>query len=270
MYCYLYKSILPAVFVFVCCTSGFAGTGTTLGLEYQSEYYWRGMSFYGEAPNSPRGVFFPSISQSLGGFNFSVIGEIPAAYLENQPNTVEKTWIGVDFTAAYQFSVSEDAVRMGLKTGYYMYPQSKEKSGYRMDSLKAAFTLQFKKIFLRPEFLAVYGARVGRQQEGRENYKDFYIKVTFDHSVALSEKIELVPGGWISYFHYPSSKTWNSSGYHGLCDIAGFLKVSIKIGSLLKLYGSFSTAVVTAPWHDIWGGQDRLHFWGTSGVSCTF
>ncbi len=267
----IFFNILPILFfVLNICTEINGKTGTLIGLEYNSEYYWRGMSFYGSTDNSSRGVLFPTVGQSLGDLNFSITGEIPAAYLENQPNNTEKTWIGVDFTADYSRSIIADTLILGGRVGYYMYPQSKKESGYRKDSVKLALSAQLKKILLRPEFSFSYSMRTGRQEEGRENFKDFYMELSFNHEYQLYENVQLTAGGWISYFYYASSKSWIGSEYQGLCDVAAYVELSVRIKNGLSLYGRFSTALVTAPWHDVWGGQDRLHIWATTGISCKF
>ena len=247
-----------------------AKTGTSVGLEYNSEYYWRGLSFYGDPANSSRGVLFPWVGQALGDFYFTISGEIPTAYLENEPNDTEKVWIGVDFIAAYNTTLMDGLLGLGGRVAYFMYPQSKDQSVYRKDFFDISAWVQLKKVFLKPKLKYSQYLRVSDQGGAQDNLEDIYIELSVSHAFQLYEKVSLTLGGWISYFYYPSSKVWPNDDYHGFTDIAAYSKLAVSVGEGLSIYGKFSAAVVTAPWHDVWGSQDRLHLWATFGVSYGF
>lgn len=242
-----------------------AKTGTSVGIEYNSEYYWRGMSFYGEV-NATRGVLFPWVGQALGDFYFTISGEIPTAYLENEPNAVEEAWLGIDFIAAYNKTILDDALLVGGRVAYFMYPQSKDKSsdGYRNDFFDLSAWVQLKKVFLKPKLKYSQYLRVSDRGGSQDNLKDIYVELSVSHAFQLYKNVSLTLGGWTSYFYYPSA---NENGY---CDIAAYSKLAVSVGDGLSLYGKFNAAIVTAPWHDISGGQDRLHLWATAGVSYGF
>ena len=65
----------------------------SLGLDYWSDYFWRGFRFYGDA-DSTRGVLFPWTSRSWRGLSFSAVGELPQSRLGGNPNATEKVWAG--------------------------------------------------------------------------------------------------------------------------------------------------------------------------------
>jgi hypothetical protein len=81
-----------------------AERAASVALDYSSNYFWRGFSFYGDA-SAARDAFFPWVRASWNDLSLTVAGELPQTMQGGAPNTTEMAWVGVDFISSGSTSV---------------------------------------------------------------------------------------------------------------------------------------------------------------------
>jgi hypothetical protein len=253
-----------------------AQSSVSVGLDYSSDYYWRGFSFYGDA-DSARGVFFPWVGTSWKALSFTVVGEVPEAMLGGNPNSTEEAWVGVDFILSYSTPLFEDRLRLGSRVAYFLYPNSPNVNldGARNDMIDLGIWLQLDKVLLKPKLEYSQIFRIDDRDGQQTALSDIYLRLSVRHSFVPLEHLIVTPAASIAYFWYPSSEYWNDpakGGYgddfRGLSDIVGSLHATTDYWPRFSPYASLNLGI--APDQDfyrIWGRDQRVHVWVTVGVS---
>lgn len=248
---------------------------TTIGMEYRSEYFWRGLSFYGNE-NASRGVIFPYISQKLGDFGVYVGGEIATAALEDQASVTEEQWYGVDFILSYSKSFFNNNFKVSLNPGFYWYPNSpaaRTADDYNNSFFDVAVSFQLPRVFLKPTLSYSQYLRIDDFDGTRENLLDIYVKLSGSHTFKINDNFSTTVGGSIAYFYYPSSEEWNQANgddFRGLSDIVLYTKLNVSINKYVALYASFNIGIVPdEDFYAAWGGEDILHLFSKFGITYT-
>ncbi|MGH0037731.1 MAG: hypothetical protein ACQGVK_22100 [Myxococcota bacterium] len=253
-----------------------AQTRVSAGLDYWSDYFWRGFSFYGDE-SSPRGVLFPWVAASWKQLSFSVVGEVPESMFGGKPNSTEKAWVGVDFILSGEASLLDDRLAVGGRTAYFLYPNSRHENDDdgRNDFAELAAWIQLPKLPLRPRLEYSQYFRVDDRGGEQDVYEDIYLRFSLEHGFEPLEHLLVSTRGSIAYFWYPSSKYWNDpdegghgDDYRGLSDIVASIGLSTDYwrGFTPKL-GLNVAYVPDRDFYRVWGRDQRWHAWVTAGVS---
>ena len=258
--------------------------GIDAGIEYRSEYFWRGFSFYGGDTNNPRGVYFPWIGFGFSDFYFSVSGEVASARVaDNQPNNVERGWYGIDYILDFNKKLFSESITLGIRAAYFMYPNSPdineevngEGKDWRNDFAEAAASITVNALPLNPKILVSYYYRIDDRDGTQENAEDVYAQFSVSHTFAIAQNASLKLHASIAYFNYASSEQWNSpevggygDDYRGISDITIGMKLSVSADSGVTVFGSWNYAYVPdedfymANWY-----KEKHHYWTTFGVT---
>ena len=253
-----------------------AQPSVSVGLDYWSDYFWRGFSFYGDA-DSARGVLFPWANYSWKDLSFSVVGEVPQSMLGGNPNATEEAWAGVDFIVGYSTSLFDDRLLLGSRIAYFLYPNSPSENadGARNDFVDLGLSLQLDRVPLKPKLEYSQYFRVDDRNGQQTAYEDIYLRLSVRHAFEPLEHLTLTASGSIAYFWYPSSEYWNSPAvggngddYRGLSDIVGSIRATADVWSRFTPYASLNVAFVPdQDFYRVWGKDQRVHLWVTVGVS---
>ncbi|HMB21147.1 MAG TPA: hypothetical protein VKQ10_08770, partial [Spirochaetota bacterium] len=116
--------ILLAVACFMPMVAQAEPLGVDFGIQYNSDYFWRGFSFYGYGDaaypgdtdsqgngDSTRGVFFPWVGYGFSDFYLYIGGEIAESLMAgDEPSKMEREWEGIDFILTYSKAMFNDNV----------------------------------------------------------------------------------------------------------------------------------------------------------------
>jgi len=263
--------------------------GVDFGIQYNSDYFWRGFSFYGyqydEKSNrgdATRGVFFPWVGYGFSDFYLYIGGEIAESLMAGDDvKPMEREWEGIDFILTYSKGIMDDNITLGMKLSYFYYPRSRNLGNEcANDFAEVAPSITFSGLPLSPKFLVSWYYRPDKQEYPddypdyeQENAKDLYYKLSFGHTFQFTEKSTLHLGGWGAYFYYPSFPTDYEDGKHGkarkgFSDVGVTGKLSVTSDSGTTISASYNFAY--NPDEDFAKANvynDRYHHWVTFGVS---
>lgn len=258
-----------------------AGLGLSAGIDYWSDYFWRGLDFYGKN----EAVIFPWVSYSVldTGLSLTVSGENNIEMIGDNKDDTNKGYYALDFGLGYTYSI-EKIVTFGANGWAYWYYRSKDKlmadCGHYYNA--SYFTLIGSATFdivpiLTPTISYSHDFYISKHATTTgERFKDFYIQLALDQNFELTKETALDLKLWGSFFSNKSSKKWSStqSGKIGISDIGTSLKVSTTAG-IVTFYGQINYAYV--PDRDFYTieidettgatGHDKHHWWAAIGSS---
>lgn len=253
-----------------------AQSSVSVGLDYWSDYFWRGFSFYGDA-DAPRGVLFPWVGASWRKLSFTVVGEIPQSMLGGSPNSTEEAWIGVDFILAGSTALFDDRLRVGGRVAYFLYPNSPNVNpdGARNDFVDVGLWLQADTLPLKPRLEYSHYLRIDDRGGQQVALKDVYLRLSLRKEFEPFEHLGVSLGGSVAYFWYPSSEYWNSPAvggngddYQGLSDVVATVGATTDYWSRFRPYLTLNGAYVPdRDFYRVWGEDQRWHAWVTVGLS---
>jgi len=231
--------------------------GITFGLDYNSNYIWRGSYFYNKD-----GVFFPSVSYDIlkTGLSATIMGEIAESYIidgKDGANSTAYANQGVDFGLDYSYLIA-DTVNLGLGLWYYYYFLSEDETGTDSSFLTVMVSASMDKILLNPTLSFTYDYYVD-ENIGDSNNQDFYIQLGIGHSFELTKEAALDCGLNAGFYQTRLSGTKS-----GISDIQASIGLSVEIGSV-SLSGSFN--YIITPTKKFYGDADRNRFYSTFSTS---
>ena len=262
--------------------------GVDVGIQYNSDYFWRGFSFYSYGNgDATRGVFFPWVGYGFSDFYLYIGGEISESLMAgDDAKDLEREWEGIDFILTYSKGIIDDNITLGLKLSYFYYPRSREiGNGDFNDFAEVAPSITFSGLPLSPKFLVSWYYRPDKQTDSsapyweQENAKDLYYKLSLGHTFQLTEESTFHIGAWGAYFYYPSYplekpstafEDENGKVRKGFSDVGVTGKFTVTADSGVSFSASYNFAYnpekefATAA-----GYMDRYHHWTTFGVSYT-
>ena len=271
--------ILLAVACFMPMVAQAEPLGVDVGIQYNSNYFWRGFSFYGYGDgegdangngDATRGVFFPWAGVGFSDFYFYVGGEIAESlFAGDEASSLEREWEGIDFILTYSKGIINDNITLGMKLSYFYYPRSRTIGNEDFnDFAEVSPSITFSSLPLSPKFLVSWYYRPDEQGDDQENAKDFYYQLSFGHSFKLVEGASLYLGGWGAYFYYPSYEAPDGDPRQGFSDVGATCKVSVSAPSGISISASYNFAY--SPDDDFAKANyynDRYHHWTTFGVT---
>jgi hypothetical protein len=269
--------ILLAVACFMPMVAQAEPIGVDAGIQYNSDYFWRGFSFYGYGDtegDATRGVFFPWVGYGFSDFYLYIGGEIAESLMAGDDvKPMEREWEGIDFILTYSKGILDDNVTLGMKLSYFYYPRSRDLGNKDWnDFAEVAPSITFSKLPLSPKFLVSWYYRPDEQYGDQENAKDFYYKLSLGHTFNLTDSATLHLGAWGAYFWYASFPVTYDSGdqraRRGFSDVGALAKVSVTATSGVSFSSSYNFAY--SPDDDFAKANtynDRYHHWLTFGVT---
>ena len=249
--------------------------GLDMGITYQSDYFWRGFSFYGYGANAnadaTRGVFFPWLGYAFSDFYLYVGGEVAEGLVGDDPVDMEKDWNGIDFILTGSKGIMDDAIKLGIKLSYFYYPRSRKDdwgNGNANDFYEVAPSITFAKLPLSPKLLVSWYGRIEEQFDGQETMKDTYFQLSFGESIELVKGASLYLGAWGSYFYYASYETAEGDPRQGFSDIGAMAKISVSASAGVSFSASYNFAYTPdKDFYEANGYEDKYHNWTTFGVT---
>lgn len=273
------KIISIAIAAFIC-AAAFASSakaepiGLDVGLQYNSDYFWRGFTFYGtNAPDETRAVFFPWVGYAFSDFYLYVGGEVAEGLIADDANSYENDWNGVDFILTWSKPVLDDAIKLGMKLSYFWYPRSRSdeyfSDGKANDFAEVAPSITLSKLPLSPKLLVSWYYRIEEQTDGQETAKDLYTNLSLGHSFTMVESASLYLGAWGGYFYYASQEI-DGDPRQGFSDVGVMAKITVKAPGGVSVNASYNYAYT--PDEDFYrftntGKADKHHHWTSFGVS---
>jgi len=222
--------------------------GLTIGIDYMSNYLWRGSLWYGDD-----GAFFPSVSYDISdtGLTLSLSAEISEDYVFD-PDSNKKAIEDIhatDFGVDYSYSI-KDMATIGAGLWYYMMWDDSYSfiSGYVSASLDS--------VFLTPTLTYSHD-----YYTDSEDGKDFYIQLGVSHSFELVKDASLDLGATGGYYYA------DSTDQKGISDIDFSAGLSVTSGILTYSSGFH---YVLVPSEDFYGTpKDISRFYASFGVSAS-
>ncbi len=208
--------------------------GLTFGIDYHSEYFWRGTKFF-----SGDGAVLPYVTWDIfnTGLSIGVAKELSMSwfwngfqkrpeeyYLDSDGTWTKKklknnqdsyVWHSLDFGIDYSYTF-DDAVTIGAGVWYWWYYNNKQSSqlanpqneayglasGQDYSFLTATVSIGLPIVpFLNPEISATYDYYVPQKQGG-----DWYVSMSMGHDFELTDYVSLGLGLSASYYYFVSAE----------------------------------------------------------------
>jgi uncharacterized protein (TIGR02001 family) len=174
-----FKSLWIALGILLCAQGSLLAADATVGLDVNSAYVWRGITF------NDGMVFQPSLDVTKGGFGLNVWGNIDGSDYDDQLDSGE--FSEVDLTASYGF----DFEPMDITIGYieYLYPTTEDTGSLGTREVFASFGMDI--IENLSTTLAVY--------YDFDEYEEVYANLSLAYSASLTDVVSLDLGTGIGY-----------------------------------------------------------------------
>ena len=269
--------LIALLAISVLATASYAADEDSIGikfsLDYNSNYLWRGTSFY-----NGDGVFLPSIVWDVAGtgLELSIVGELAESYIfegsNSSINAVAYANHGLDFGADYSYTIAE-TITIGAGFWYYWYFNSATSAGTsrtNLSFLSANFLLAVDAIPLTPTFNVYYDYYTAIKRGG-----DIYCTLSVGHDFNLTNEVTLGLGLSAGYYYQNTAETTTYTGAlptdrtttpikKGFSDITTSLTMTYTKG-MLGFTSGFNYIVVPAEsWYK---GSDIHRFYASFGVS---
>lgn len=251
------------------------GIGLSAGVDYFSNYFWRGVDFYGEN----RGVFFPFVNLNLGqtGLSLGYLGEYSSEVAGDGATDTEKLWYGADFGLNFSYTIAE-AVTIGAKVWYYWYynsaDQNKKINANNHDESFATGTvsLAVDALPLTPTIIYNHDYYIDDYEGTRETGEDFYVQFQLSHAFRLTPQAALKLTAGIAYYNQATAELESnpeSKKKKGISDILAAADLSVTAGGV-TIHGCLNYAYVPdEDWYRdaTTGIPNKHHWWSGFGAS---
>lgn len=225
------------------------GLGITVGMDYMSNYLWRGTYWY-----SGQAAFFPYASYEVAGLTISVAGEISESYLIDTDDTNEDLQ-AFDAGIDYSYALGDMATLSAGVWGFFL-----KESDYNF--MTGTVAVSFDSVPLAPFISYTHDYYMNADEN---ELSDFYIQLGVGHSIALTDEASLDLGLAGAYYNA------ESTDQKGISDIEASTGLSVAVGSV-TLSGSF--AMVFVPADDFKTGlgadDDVFRTYSTFGAAYSF
>ena len=224
--------------------------GLSVGVDYMSNYLWRGGYWYGGD-----GAFFPSLSYEIAGLAISYCGEFSEDAVIDDGDDDIKNLHATDFGLDYSFSIG-DAASIGVGVWYFYFHNEDTLSfitgtiSVTLDSVPFAPTLTYNHDYYTDS----------------EDKKDYYIQLGISHDIELVKGASLGLGLVGSYYNA------DSTDQKGISDIAASISLSVEADGVTYSSGFNYVAVPGSDFKTVSdsSGKDKddIHrFYATFGAS---
>jgi hypothetical protein len=203
---------LMMVFGMVLCAHGTLWAAeATVGMDVNSAYVWRGMTFNDGI------VFQPSLDVSKGGFGLNVWGNIDGSDYDDQLDSGE--FSEVDLTASYGFKLDP----LDITIGYieYLFPTTEDTGSVGTREVFASFGINI--IDNLSTTLAIY--------YDFDEVEDVYANLSLAYSASLTNAVSLDLGTGIGY----AGGEYTADGDAGFFDYIVSAKLGYSVNDSLSL-----------------------------------
>jgi hypothetical protein len=258
--------------------AGAEGAGVNAGIDYFSNYFWRGYDFY----SASQGVLLPFLTLTAGesGFSICYVGEYAAESAGDGASEKGKLWYGADFGLEYKTSFAQ-AVTVGAKAWYFWYYNS-ERQNRRMGNPGRDESYCTGTVFFTVDILPLSPTVVYNHDYYIDDYdcdrkanRDFYVQFLLSHTVRLTGEAGLILKAGAGYFNQQSAELESdpsTKALRGVSDIQASADLSVSVGPV-TIHGGFFYAYVpdkdfyrvTTDTGDV--ATDRHRFWSGFGAS---
>jgi hypothetical protein len=250
-----------------------ANRGLSAGVDYYTDYFWRGVDFYGEN----RGAVFPYANYAFGdsGFTIGYLGEYSAEVFGDGATTFERIWYGADFSVEYAHTFKKTAT-VKAKYIYQWYYDSIEQNrkvnntDYDESFMTGTVSLTIDGLPLSPTILYSRDYYVDDYGGQKKQGKDYYVQAQLKHTLALNEGSNLALSGGISYYNMESAKVSPATSVkRGISDVTMAADLIVTHGGA-GFHGCLNYAYVPdSDWYRSGSGgkANRHHYWAVLGVS---
>ncbi len=232
--------------------------GLSFGLDYYSNYLWRGTKFF-----SGDGAFIPKVAWNVfgSGLVLSVAGEISSSWVFNgfskKPgkydyridysggitrrqlnfNHAAYATQSLDFGADYSYTI-KDAVTIGVGAWYWWYFNSRNAREYARPQVDGLNRVSYVDIsfltttvtiglpvvpYVNPTVSLTHDYYTGLKRGG-----DYYVTLGFSHPFEMTKEVSLTPGIVAGYYYSTST---NLTRYNVMWDAAaGALDTTTSLG----------------------------------------
>ena len=256
--------------------------GLTVGLDYVSNYIYRGTYYYlGDITNG--GLFSPYVSYNLfnTGLTASVKGEIVETWIwgEKDEQTYASRLNSIDFNINYMYNL-KDSVTFNLGSWYYRLKTIQDVPSYNPSFFDLYFSATIDAFPLTPMLAITYSYFTDKDYacgpNGNFKNGDFYIQLGISHSFELDDEtyFDLAAiAGWYDKnaydFRVVKANKNNSADISDIDLSAGLTTI---VGTL-TLSTSFHYVIIPGTQYKETryegGCIDRHKFYAKFGVSCS-
>ncbi len=227
----------------------------SVGVEYMSNYLWRGGYWYED------GAIFPSVTFGIGGLSLGYCGEFSESDFLDRESLTKSDGTDVDdlhasdFGVDYSYSIP-DIFSIGAGVWYYYFHNESVNS-----FISGYVSVTADSIPLSPSL--TYNHDYYTSDDADEQGKDFYIQFALSHDIDITKELVLNLAGSCGYYNV---KSWGSD-YAGISDIGLSAGITAAVGSV-EISSAFNYVIV--PDKDFYkanGRDDINRFYATVGVS---
>ena len=214
-------------FMVLCCLSTVYAADATVGIDMNSAYVWRGITF------NDGFVLQPSIDVANGGFGLNVWGNIDVGDYDDALDTGE--FSEVDITLSYAF----DTDPVGVTIGYieYIFPITEAAA----DTAEEDLCLGTRELFVSFG-MDIVGALSGGLDiyYDIDEFKDIYTNLSLAYSASLSDKTSLDLGAAMGYYFFDDDDADDGLFDYALSAGLGYaVSDSLSIGASINYVDSF-------------------------------
>ncbi len=232
------------------------GLGITAGVQYMSNYLWRGTYWY-----EGEGAFFPSASYDVlgSGLTVGICGELSENWVGKDENKAVVSKHAFDFGADFSHTFAE-AVTLGAGVWYYRCKDNDNSyaSGY--------VSLAIDALPLTPTIKYSHDYYTGDSDIVGDEAKDYYVQLLLSQSVELVKDVaSLDLGASVGYYNVESFYAEQK----GISDIDLSSGISVTKG-ILTFASSFHYVIVPSDDFKYYNGEEDINrFYSTFSVSCS-
>lgn len=232
--------------------------GLNIGLEYWSNYLWRGTYFYGEGgANESPGVFIPSVTWNIfnSGFFIAAAAEVPEAWLFDGAKSLGYYFMSVDFGAGFKRTFIK-LITLEVSAWYCWYFNSEYEPSVTDElsflTFAAGITIEW---IINPFVRYTHDF-----YPLAKDFADFYIEFGLKPSIKIFKHVSLDLGAAAGFFY------WESMNINGFSDIHTWLGFTAEGKG-----ASFSASInyILVPTRKFYTGDDMHRFYAKVGIGYT-
>ncbi len=223
--------------------------GFTAGVDYFSNYFWRGFDWYGENV----GVFFPYANYEIGktGLTLGYMGEYAAESAGDGTTPDNKKWYGADFGLSYTHTFGK-SLTVFAKAWWFWYYKSKKQNEKLIEKNydesygtgTVGFTIDA--IPLKPTFIYNHDYIKDDYDNTRETKKDYYAQFQLKHEFEMAAGTVLTLLGNVGYFNNASANIKNddtTKKKKGVSDVGAMIDLAATKG-MVTFHGNINYAYI--------------------------
>ncbi len=241
--------------------------GLNAGIDYFSNYFWRGDDLYGEN----RGVFFPFVNQNAAdtGVSIGYIGEYASEVFGDGANDIEKLCYVADFGICFTRTFAE-TVTVGVEVWYFWYYNSADRNkkvngnNHNESYFTGTLSLTIDVLPLSPAIIYNHDYYVDDYEGTREVDRDFYLQFQLNRDFKLTDEATLTLLGGLGYYNNKAAEIEGDPATRarkGISDVTASADLCVTVGQS-TFHGSINYAYVPdKDWNRYYSTKANKHRW---------